>query len=438
MFGLILLSFLVVCAVAIFLCGLYKIRKKERKIPGFEPSDLDLGNIPDLIKAGGFHEFMTEIHEALFKGMLEPLLGPKCLQFTNGQEGRRRRKLYDRCYGYKEIKALYSLFNELGQEWVNKWMKMANDQEHIPLNKYMMALALKTISLASFGDHFKDEETLNKFCNNYNICWAEIENTLLDNTVKPGSPEEKIYKSALNDLNSTISDVIEHRRNNPPSGDRLLIDVFLDTDYDDETIHSDALLYVVGGFHNTGNLMAWALYYLASHEDVQEKLYTELSELLDKGEDVSAAHTQDMPYLKQIVDETMRCSAIGTIAARYRDEDAVLDGYIIPKGTPVLQALSALSYDKKLYPEPRKFDPERFSKEQVKTRPPHAFEPFGFAGKRKCPGYRFAYAEAYVYLARFVRQFKIHLVDGQDVVPSYALISRPKDEIWITINERDA
>ena len=83
-----------------------------------------------------------------------------------------------------------------------------------------------------------------------------------------------------------------------------------------------------------------------------------------------------------------------------------------------------------------RFDPERFNAEETKKRHPMAFQPFGFAGKRKCPGYRFSYAEVAVVLSVLLRRFKIHLVEGQVVEPEYLLVTQPKEEIWITVTER--
>ena len=65
-----------------------------------------------------------------------------------------------------------------------------------------------------------------------------------------------------------------------------------------------------------------------------------------------------------------------------------------------------------------------------------AFQPFGFAGKRKCLGYRFFYAEAFVVLSVLLRRFKIHLVEGQVVEHVYALVTKPSEEIWVTVSER--
>ena len=84
-----------------------------------------------------------------------------------------------------------------------------------------------------------------------------------------------------------------------------------------------------------------------------------------------------------------------------------------------------------------RFDPERFSPDNVKLRPALSFEPFGFAGKRKCLGYKLSYAEAFVLISTVIQKFKINLVEGQVVTPVFGLVASPKEEIWITLSKRD-
>ena len=82
------------------------------------------------------------------------------------------------------------------------------------------------------------------------------------------------------------------------------------------------------------------------------------------------------------------------------------------------------------------FDPDRFSPENCKSRPKFAFEPFGFSGKRKCPGYRFTYSETTVVFATLLRKFKFKMVPGQGVKSVYGLVTKPGDEVWVTVEKR--
>ena len=81
------------------------------------------------------------------------------------------------------------------------------------------------------------------------------------------------------------------------------------------------------------------------------------------------------------------------------------------------------------------FDPDRFGPNAPK-RHPLSYQPFGFAGKRKCPGYRFAYYESIVFLVAIVRNFKISLVSDDDAIPVHGIVTSPKEEIYVTIEKR--
>ena len=85
-----------------------------------------------------------------------------------------------------------------------------------------------------------------------------------------------------------------------------------------------------------------------------------------------------------------------------------------------------------------RFDPDRFSADKMQQLPPYAFEPFGFAGKRKCAGYRFALAEVSVLLAKLLRsELEFRLAPGQTVVAKYDVTCKPSEEVWITLEQRN-
>ena len=82
-----------------------------------------------------------------------------------------------------------------------------------------------------------------------------------------------------------------------------------------------------------------------------------------------------------------------------------------------------------------RFDPDRFSPDAPK-RHPNAYQPFGFSGKRKCPGFRFTYYEGVIFLISIFRNFNVSLVPGQDVVMQHRLLCQPKEEIYINVTAR--
>lgn len=216
----------------------------------------------------------------------------------------------------------------------------------------------------------------------------------------------------------------------------IMLDAILEYSDNELQAVSDAITYVIGSQHTSWNFLAFLVYYMALYPDIQEKVYEEIVKNLQDG-DLSAENINALKYCRQVQDECLRCAGIASFAARTQQEDCVIDKYVIPKGTPVIQALAISLKDPKYYPDPDRFDPDRFSEENSRDRPQFAFQPFGFAGKRKCPGFRFSYMEATALMAVLCRKFRLRLAPGQkevNIVPGF--VSKPEDEIWITVEPR--
>ena len=133
----------------------------------------------------------------------------------------------------------------------------------------------------------------------------------------------------------------------------------------------------------------------------------------------------------------MRKSILVPFTSRFQSTDTEIAGHHIPAGTPVIHALGVVHMDPSIWTDPQSFNPDHFSLENSKTRPKYAFQPFGFAGNRRCPGFQYAYAEATVILSTLIRRFRISLVPGQTVEPAYGLVTSPKEEIWIRAQQRN-
>lgn len=467
-FAIFAVTFLV--ALLGLLIYLYPGSAKPSTIPGLEPTTQEDGNMSDIKMAGSLHEFLMDLHKQfgpiasfwmgpeyivsisspelfkehqgvfdrpplLFK-MFEPLIGPKSIQYANKTDGRTRRSLYDGAFSHETIKSYYQVYQDVTDDLAKKWSSLVKE-EHVPLSVHMFAYALKIALITMFGETFSNDKEILEFKHCYDIVWSEMERRLTENVPEEGSPRAQAFDEALKRAHVLIKKVVKHRRDNPPiQGKELIIDFILKlAGDDDELIASDTISYTVGGFHTTGNSLSWAFYFLATHPEVQEKAFQEIKKELGNQE-VDHTNIDSLPYIRQILDETLRCAVIAPYAARFQDFDSELGGHKIPKNTPVIHALGVSLQNEKYWPLPNKFDPDRFTPENVKNRPTLAFQPFGFAGKRVCPGYRFAYAETTVCLVTLLRKFKIKLVDGQVVIPVHGLVTHPEEEVWIKLEKR--
>lgn len=371
----------------------------------------------------------------LFK-LFEPLIGKKSIQYANGPEGRKRRQLMDRSFSHEAVKDYYEHFVRVAKETADNFAK-CSPEEHIPLDKSMITMAVKAIAVAGMGRIFMDEKEIDKLATMYNEAWEEMEAQLTGPPPAADSEREKNFQKARAGLHGLVKDIIKRRQQDDEKAEKLFIDSILDCDFmDEEEICDDVISFLIGGFHTTGNMMTWCLYFLTKHPEVQEKVFDELDKVLGDEEDIKPQVVSELTYTRQVIDETLRAAVVAPWGARVYEYDLQVDEFVIPKETPILLPFGVVLQDPNLWPEPKRFDPDRFSPENIKQLPSLAYQPFGFAGKRKCPGWRFSIAEGLVFLSILIRRFKFHLVEGQEVKPVHRLVTAPAEEIWVTVTKR--
>lgn len=160
---------------------------------------------------------------------------------------------------------------------------------------------------------------------------------------------------------------------------------------EDEAL-AQCVLFFLAGQDTTSSVVSYAIYLLALHPDVQARLREEVDECFqNEGEEPSLDAVSKLKYLHGVVSETLRMFPPASRLERSASEDYVLgDTKIkIPKGTTVVIPIYAMHHDPRNFPDPYKFDPERFSDENVRSIQPYTYLPFG-AGPRNCIGMRFA------------------------------------------------
>lgn len=460
--------FFLALLVAIF--RYYPASKRVSTVPGLNPSGDD-GNFSDISKAGSLHEFLTELHAKygpiasfwwgsqytvsisspelfkehhhvfdrpplLFK-MFEPFTTEHSIQYANGDDGKSRRQDFDKVFDFEKLGIYYEQLQEIANEIAGKWSRVA-PEDHLALGEQMFLFAVKAALVALMGDNFKNDKEALAFKHSYDVAWADMEKRLTDPAIPDeNNPRGQAFKKAMTTLREIVSRTLKERKaHGMERRDYLLIDSIIDHHHEEDKRFADCITYLVGGFHTTGNLLTWAIYFLAENQDMQDRLHKEVVSVLGKTDVLTHSNIASIPYLRWVLDEALRCGVVAPYAARVMDEDSTLGGHIIPKGTPVIHALGVMLMDDKHWPDPDRFDPERFSPEGSRGRPTIAFSPYGFAGKRQCPGYRFAYVESSIMLAMIVQRFKVSLVPGQTVVREHGLVTHPKEEVWIRVAKR--
>lgn len=153
---------------------------------------------------------------------------------------------------------------------------------------------------------------------------------------------------------------------------------------------AQAYVFFLAGFETSSTTVTFCLYELAKNQDIQNKLREEIQTMIKKNGDLTYCALNDMNYLHKVISETLRKYPPVVILNRICTNDVKLNttNFSIPKGTSVAIPVFGLHRDSNIFPDPEKFDPERFSEENIKTRHSYVYLPFG-EGPRICIGLRF-------------------------------------------------
>ncbi|XP_070554394.1 cytochrome P450 20A1-like isoform X3 [Ptychodera flava] len=334
----------------------------KSKIPGMPKSDPENGNLSDITAAGSFHEFLLNLHSKygpvasfwygsqyyvslaspkawkdhikifdrppeLFEFLL-PLIGPRSIQYINGAEGKERRRTYDPSFSHTSIKNYYSSFQLAVDSMIEKISSLPAG-EHIPLTEYMSMLTIKAVSKSTFGDFFKEDGKAVKLLHHYEIVMEVLNQKMADKV----ESQEK-FNNALKEWHDFMLSAVNHRRSNPPKeDDKIFIDILMEYCKTEKELTSDAISYFVAAFHTTAFMMVWSLYYLCQHQEIQEGVHNEILGILGKDGKVDHSNLDQLPYIKRVFNESMRCSVLAPFAARVNyEEDVDVQGYTIPKG----------------------------------------------------------------------------------------------------------
>lgn len=174
----------------------------------------------------------------------------------------------------------------------------------------------------------------------------------------------------------------------------------------DDELRDQLQLLLFGGHDTTSITLAWAFYWLHHRPELRARVLAEIDGLgADPEPDALAA----LPYLDAVCQETLRIHPVALSTARLVQQPLELMGHTVPPGSTVLASIVLLHDREDLYPEPRRFDPERFLRRRFSA---FEFIPFG-GGPRRCLGAAMALYETKLVLATVLRSYRLRLVrDG--------------------------
>ncbi len=186
------------------------------------------------------------------------------------------------------------------------------------------------------------------------------------------------YRRRDEDFNDVVSALIRHT--DDETGAKL----------SDEHIIDEAILMLAGGVGSMASLAGWLWHEVMLRPEIAEQLYAELDAVVGTGP-VRPEHLGALPYLKQVVAETLRFWG-PWISAGTADGDITIGGVTIPDGAAIMFSPYMVQHDKRYFANPEAFDPSRWSPDRAAEIDKKASLSFG-VGRRRCLGDHFALLE---------------------------------------------
>lgn len=407
--------------------------------------------------------------DSLFYGNLKPWLGDGLL-VSRGKKWARDRRLLTNCFHFDILRGYVDVYTDAVNVMLRKWADASANGKSVDVTSSCTMLTLDIIMRCAMGFESNCQLELDNVEISQEAAYAEavvkishamlaraqnvlhmlMSNFLYLNFTSNGRDLARLLKT----IHGMSQHLIQERRaalqDDTSTGSRKRYRDFLDVlltvkDEDgiglsDTEIREQVDTFLFRGHDTTASAMQWTIYYLAQHEDLQEKCRHEVTEVLQQDTEGSALGTLtheklgELKYLTQFIKETLRIASSVPFSSRELGEDMNIDGYHLPAGTLVEIAYADIHMAEEYWPEPFKFDPDRFSPEQNKGQHPFAFVPFS-AGPRNCIGQSMAMDELKTTTALILSQFQIH-PDPKQPDPQWvpAMIARPLPNIKVCLS----
>ncbi|MET9677708.1 cytochrome P450 [Streptomyces sp. NPDC006482] len=193
-----------------------------------------------------------------------------------------------------------------------------------------------------------------------------------------------------------------------------------DGSFDATELREQVLVFLLAGHETTATSLGFALHLLARHPEAQRRAHEEVDRVL-AGRTPGAADLDSLPYVTQVLKESMRLFPAAPAIGRRAVAATEIDGVAVPAGADVIVVPWVTHRHPDYWEDPERFDPDRFTPEAEAARPRYAWFPFG-GGPRACIGQHFSMLESVIALAMMLQRYGFEAVDAEvPVAPAITL-----------------
>ncbi|MEO5579298.1 MAG: cytochrome P450, partial [Gemmatimonadaceae bacterium] len=365
------------------------------------------------------------------------LLGEGLLT-SEGEFHLRQRRLAQPAFHRQRIAGYGATMTEYAGRTKSSW----SDGQTLDIHNEMMNLTLGIVSKTLFDADVDSEageigDALTTAFESFNLAMLPFTEYIERLPI----PAVRRFNAARARLDSTIYRMIDERRQTGDDRGDLLSMLLMATDTEgdgqgmsDAQLRDEALTIFLAGHETTANALTWAWYLLSQNPDAEARLHAEidgaLADRVPGFEDLPA-----LPYTRMVFAESMRLFPPAWAVGRRALVPFEVRGYTVPRRSVVLMSQYIVHRDPRYFPDPEKFDPERWTAEAQSARPKFSYFPFG-GGTRICIGEQFAWMEGILLIASIAQSWRMRLVPGHVVAVQPLITLRPRHGMRMVLERR--
>ena len=345
---------------------------------------------------------------------------------SEGSEHRLQRQVAQPAFHRQRIPEYASTIVREGVTLRDTWRD--GEQRDIAID--MMHLTLNVVAGTLFATDLHDEvhelaDAINRIMGLYNFLVMLPAAEWLVHVRPPGLAA---FVRARKRIDAVVYRMIESHRKNGHNGGSLL-DMMLaaapeKTAESEQSLRDQVITIFLAGYETVANALSWTWYLLSQNPECERRFHEEIDRELN-GRTPGFDDVPRLRYVEMVFAESMRLYPPAWAMGRYARKDFRLGEFSLPAKTTVLISQFITHRDERFFPDPLRFDPERFSAENKTRRTKFTYFPFG-AGFRQCIGESFAWMEGVLLLATLGQKWKMKLVPGHHVEPEPLITLRPK------------
>ena len=360
----------------------------------------------DILSRSGEHVDRTRLHHEM-----RHLLGPNLFDLTHEPWLPRRRALQP-IFTKQRVREFSGHMAQAAQTVADRWV----DATEVDLDTECRRLTLRALGRSVLGLDLDDHS--DTIAEPLRIAVEYVTDRALRPINPPRwmpTPARQRAHTASDTLHRLADEILRACRADPTRDAPLVRALIAASDPDsgqslcDKEIRDELIAFMLAGHDTTATTLAYALWALGHHPDMQDKVRAEVVAIGDR--ELTPDDVPALGYTVQVLHEALRLCPPAAVTGRMAVRDIEVDGYRVEAGTMLIVGIYALHRDSALWHHPLVFDPDRFSPQNSGGRDRWQYLPFG-AGPRSCIGDHFAMLEATLALATTIRRIGIQSIDA--------------------------